>query len=155
MMIEFKHGDRVHWTDPDGDLCSGDGTVVSDDTVVSDGDEIIAIKKDDGGEVGALPEELTLLERTSKKAVVFNVLFETNYENDDDVHSTIETFDGFDKACKCLEDALEDEKRDGCYTEDELETRLVRDGYDHFCFYKDDSLSNWKFRATIYENKVK
>lgn len=146
--MKFKKGDRVHWTDPDGDLCSGDGTVASDDG------EIVAVNKDDGGEVGALREELTLLERTSKKTVVFNVLFETNYENED-VHSTIETFDGFDKACKCLEGALEDEKREGCYTEEELETRLVRDGYDHFCFYKDDSLSNWKFRAVIYESEVK
>lgn len=146
--MKFKYGDRVHWADPDGNLCSGDGTVVSD------GGEIVAVKKDDGGEVGALPEELTLLERTGEKAVVFNVLFETNYENDD-VHSTIETFDGFDKACECLENALEDEKREGRYTEEELETRLVRGGRDRFCFYKDDSLSNWKFRAAIYESEVK
>lgn len=146
--MKLKKGDRVHWTDPDGDLCSGDGTVASDDG------EIIAIDKDDGGVVGALREELTLLERGDGMTKMYNVLFETNYENED-VHSTIEAFDSLDKACKCLEDALADETRDGGYTEEELETRLRRDGYDHFCFYKDDSLSNWKFRGVVYECEVK
>lgn len=53
--MRFKYGDRVYWTDPDGGLCSGPGTVSSDDG------EIIAVDKDDGGFVGALREELTLL----------------------------------------------------------------------------------------------
>ena len=55
--MRFMKGDRVRWTDPDGGVCSGDGTVVSDDG------EIVAVAKDDGGEVGALREELTLLRR--------------------------------------------------------------------------------------------
>ncbi len=86
--------------------------------------------------------------------VVFNVLFETNYENED-VHSTIETFADRGDAVKCLEQAIADETLEGRYTDEEVEERLMRDGDDHFCFYKDSSQTNWKFRGTVYKSKVK
>lgn len=60
----FKSGDRVWWTDPDdgsdphGGSSSGMGTVV--DAVQPQGpDTVIAVEKDDGGEVEAYPHELT------------------------------------------------------------------------------------------------
>ncbi len=59
--MKFMIGDRVHWTDPDGDVCSGDGTVVGV------GGEMVDVRKDDGGEVGALPGELTPLQRKHSK----------------------------------------------------------------------------------------
>ena len=89
-----------------------------------------------------------------ESVVVFNVLFETDYENED-VHSAIETFATREDAVGCLERAIADETLEGRYTEEEVEERLVRDGDDHFCFYKDGSKTNWKFRGTIYKNKVK
>lgn len=85
---------------------------------------------------------------------VYNVLFESHYENDV-VRSFIATYDSREKAAKGLEDALRDEIRDGSYSDAEVSERLVLDGDDHFCFYHDDCQSNWKFRGAVYENEVK
>jgi hypothetical protein len=51
--MSLQVGDRVHWTDPDEDLCSGDGVIVS---IHRSG--FITVRKDDGGEVEALDHEL-------------------------------------------------------------------------------------------------
>jgi hypothetical protein len=51
--MKFKEGQRVYWTDPDNDIGSGYGTV---EDVRG---RIIAIKKDDGGEVEAVASELS------------------------------------------------------------------------------------------------
>ena len=69
----FPVGTRVHWTDPDGGLCSGPGVVLSVDGA-EDGqspfdadepwpndDSIYFVRKDDGGEVEACPGELARL----------------------------------------------------------------------------------------------
>lgn len=85
---------------------------------------------------------------------VYNLLFESHYGNED-VHSLISAYDSREKAVKGLEDALQDEIRDGSYSDEEVSERLVRDGDDHFCFYHDDCQSEWKFRGTVYENEVK
>lgn len=50
---EFVPGDRVYWTDPDGGLCSGYGTVAE-----QLGDVYYRITKDDGGTVDAPESEL-------------------------------------------------------------------------------------------------
>lgn len=85
---------------------------------------------------------------------VYNVLFESHYDGED-VKSFIETFDTLEKALKCVEGAVQDEIQDGSYTDEEVAERLVRDGGDFFCFYHDETQSNWKFRGTVYENEVK
>lgn len=84
---------------------------------------------------------------------IYNVLFESNYENED-VQSDILSFKNRDDAVKCLEKALEDEIRDGVYTDEEVKSRLTRDGDDFFCFYHEEWKSNWKFRCTIYETEL-
>lgn len=84
---------------------------------------------------------------------VYNVLFESDYENED-VHSEISTFSKREDAVRCLENTLKEEIGEGCYTEDELKRWLVRDGDDFFCIYHDDAHSNWKFRCTIYETEL-
>lgn len=87
---------------------------------------------------------------------VYNVLFESHYESEGgDVHSLINAYDSREKAVKALEDALQDEIQDGAYADEEVEERLVRDGDDFFCFYYDDTKTNWKFRGTVYETEVK
>ena len=52
-------GLRVKWNDPDGGQCSGEGVITSycDDC----DDEFVMVRKDDGGEVEALPGELELV----------------------------------------------------------------------------------------------
>lgn len=59
--MELKVGDRVFWNDPDPDPdsnCSGPGVVTSINGLPIDDDSIIAVQKDDGGEVEAPPWEL-------------------------------------------------------------------------------------------------
>lgn len=58
---QFKLNDIVFWTDPDNGASSGQGTITH---VQHDKDDaIISVKKDDGGEVEALPHELRLVDR--------------------------------------------------------------------------------------------
>ena len=52
-------GLRVMWHDPDNDLCSGPGVITSYCDV--DEYEFVMVKKDDGGEVEALPGELDII----------------------------------------------------------------------------------------------
>lgn len=52
----FRTGERVYWTDPDGDACSGPGHITS-----IEGDHYI-IDKEDGGMVGAYAHELKRIE---------------------------------------------------------------------------------------------
>jgi len=56
----YAIGERVYWNDPDEKKCSGLGTVTAVEYGEEGpyGDEIISIKKDDGGEVEALAQEL-------------------------------------------------------------------------------------------------
>jgi len=56
--MELKTGTRVMWTDPDGGARQY-GTVAVD--FDSEESESVFITTDAGGELGALPEELTLL----------------------------------------------------------------------------------------------
>lgn len=52
-----KIGDRVYWVDPDTQHCNGYGIIAA---IRGEGaDAIYAIKREDGGEVEALEEELT------------------------------------------------------------------------------------------------
>jgi hypothetical protein len=50
-------GERVWWTDPDEDLCSGEGIVTK---VLPSG--TVTMTKKDGGEVECLPRELRIME---------------------------------------------------------------------------------------------
>jgi hypothetical protein len=50
--LKFRIGDRVHWTDPDEDICSCDGNIVR-----KQGTNWVVLQ-DGGGEVSALPCEL-------------------------------------------------------------------------------------------------
>jgi hypothetical protein len=70
MPHSFKEGDRVYWTDPaDEDRTaaeiSEDGTASGPGTIThvqhEEDDAVIAIDKDDGGNVEALPAELEKL----------------------------------------------------------------------------------------------
>lgn len=58
----IRVGDRVYWRDPDDDLCSGWGKVVSldneEDSEEWDNETIAYIEKDDGGEVECPLNEL-------------------------------------------------------------------------------------------------
>lgn len=54
----IRVGDRVYWRDPDDDLCSEWGEVVSLDSQEWDSETIATIKKDDGGEVECPLNEL-------------------------------------------------------------------------------------------------
>lgn len=59
--FRFKVGQRVYWTDPEN-LTSGYGvieTINGEDDPDADEDTVIALKMDDGGEVEAVPHELT------------------------------------------------------------------------------------------------
>jgi len=58
---QFKLNDIVFWTDPDNRASSGQGTITH--IQHDEDDAIISIKKDDGGEVEALPHELRLVDR--------------------------------------------------------------------------------------------
>ena len=51
----LKVGDRVRWEDPDDDACSGDGVITSIKG------EVLYVKKEDGGDVEALVDELEKL----------------------------------------------------------------------------------------------
>ena len=58
MKIEEVHiGQRVKWNDPDGDICSGPGTVIR---LGEDG--IINLRNDDGGELEVLAHEIDPIE---------------------------------------------------------------------------------------------
>jgi hypothetical protein len=58
----MKAGDRVHWTDPDGGLASGNGTITRLQYEPVDEDTIISLRMDDGGEVEALRHELSVIQ---------------------------------------------------------------------------------------------
>lgn len=47
----FRVGDRVRWTDPDDDACSGDGTI----EIITD--DVLTLKMDGGGETEAYMRE--------------------------------------------------------------------------------------------------
>lgn len=54
----IRVGDHVYWRDPDDDICSGWGSVVSLTSEEWDSETIATIKKDDGGEVECPLNEL-------------------------------------------------------------------------------------------------
>lgn len=57
-MNTFQVGDRVHFTDVDGGVSSGNGRIASIQYTPIDDDTIIGVAKDDGGYTEALPHEL-------------------------------------------------------------------------------------------------
>jgi hypothetical protein len=57
-MKTVKLGQRVFWTDPDGDISSGIGTVTSLQYEPVDEDTIVGLTLDGGSEVEALVSEL-------------------------------------------------------------------------------------------------
>ena len=83
-------GLRVKWNDPDDGLCSGEGVITS---YCDDGDEFVMVKKDDGGEVEALPQELELIPEEKEFTVTMVV------DGRIDVKVKASSFDeAFDKA---------------------------------------------------------
>jgi len=60
--FDFKVGDRVWWTDPDEDLGSGPGTIVSMQDARPLVDTIISLAMDSGSEAEVLPYEIHRLE---------------------------------------------------------------------------------------------
>jgi hypothetical protein len=60
-MHDFRVGDRVWWTDPADDACSGAGTIQH--VQHEEDDAVISIIKDDKGVVEALPRELVKLKK--------------------------------------------------------------------------------------------
>lgn len=66
-----KVGDRVYWNDPDDHATSNFGTITH---IQHDGDDaVITVAKDDGGEVEALPNELSDEMRHNSIAIIGRV----------------------------------------------------------------------------------
>ena len=83
---------------------------------------------------------------------VYNVLFESNYENED-FRSEVSTFVTLDEAKKCLDRAMFDEISDFSYDDEEVKDRLFKDPK-RFTFYTDETHGTWKFRGSIIETNV-
>ncbi|QOX80811.1 hypothetical protein FY034_17460 (plasmid) [Trichlorobacter lovleyi] len=67
----WKVGDHVYWNDPDNHATSGFGTITH---VQHNGDDaVISVAKDDGGEVEALPNELSDNRRYGGMAIIGRV----------------------------------------------------------------------------------
>ena len=86
--------------------------------------------------------------RKEKTMTIYNVLFESNYD-DEYIHSEVCSFSNIDKARKCLEKAIADELMDYCYDDDEIADRLDKQENGSFTFYADETHSDWKFRGVL------